>query len=1835
MTKCRNKAIGLWLAAALWLLLPVVALAAPWNGTADTGWYAEGKTEFEITTPEQLAGISKLVEEGVTDFAGVTVKIGADMDLGGVKGANGKWGGRQWRPICPGYGNEFTGVLDGDGHKIYNLYQNANGEQPEGQGSCYGLFGMLCGEIRDLTIESGYISAGYTLDKNGGTTLERCDAGAFAGYAKGGAVLRGCTNNIEVKGLQNTGGIVGRVSGATLIACQNNGSIAAEELYSGGLVGDLDGSNERSFIYACANTGAVSGGSCVGGLCGVLVSSSVTDCYSTGSVTATEAKACAGGLIGAADEAAGRTLYSGRLSSIVANCYAAGDVKAPAADGKTVGLFCGSDVMLGGAAMAVSGGKTPAIGIQLDKDDNVIETTAKVEVTNKAALQSFFKSLGNNFAEGGSQNGGLPVLLWQKGQAVSAEPEVIKPIDIIDITSTSCTVVFDVLPRYTNIELNDNFVLKATMQPQGELVGLETSLAWVRYNGRAAVGVKCNFLPLGAGRNVTFLASYKGSEECARSQTMADSGNWQDHYASAFAGGSGTAADPYQIATPEQLAYLAHLENVLFDNSYASHITQIRGSKYYWAELTADLDMSRYEWQGSPFFGHLDGKNHTISGLHGNALFSKINGMSIIDKEAEGEQTYRGSAVINLNFVDCTAQTGGVISANLSGGSLINCHIKNCTVDASKSTERFANYAGGLVGYLSCDSNLGWVQITGCSVTDCTLGNEDTSYAGGLVAYFNNGNGSGGSLRIKDCSVSADFNGSYIGGLIGNIYYIKGLAVENCTVDMRSADTPSYVGGIAGYVETGGSKYIGADGIEIKNCVISGSVPGAKNPDDADPIMPKFQILFDAGTAKSAGNYITESFDLAGVKAAEHPEINVKTLSAAKLADKGFWQGIGYDFADNAVWQFDAAAVKPSLRAGRYCRAGFLFVQQPQNTTLYVNRPAYMAVKTVGGLCGYTYQWQKLDKSGWTSIKGANANIIELKYADKYAGGTKFRCLVRDVNGVETASATASLSVVHRNVDIKLARDILAWQMMADGSLDKTGEAFALMSAGKDPKKLQYNAAGSSIENMLDCYPLGLDPADYTYTEGLLSQNKNFFAYIEDGQNAEKGNILSGSTNTVDAFLAMEMYFHGKDWGFGGGEDKKGRGGALDYLFGEVTQEENGPLFYTLNKMYEALGYSANGKFVQLLARIKDDPVYGAKAQELLPQILGSMITYYNNCESGAEGYKPVEYVDSMAEFVSALSAGSGAVNDKALAAQYRSLAARIINDKILTSQAVGGGYSSDIGNHDLKASANTTVAVLQALADYVSGSSALADYSYDIPGEIAVKAELDRISFPISLSGDLNLPTKGVFDTTLSWQSSDPSAISAAGKVTRRAERQEVTLTVTAQKGGASATRVFPLVIRAAGADDRDDVDEALAAAMEQLARYEEVINSIELPKSSVKGVAFNWQTSDDTVIAADGTVKRPAAGQEDKKVTLTLTAAKGGASATVTKELLVYAASDLSNQEGKLRETYLINRTGYMAARATDGYWDAWAAYAVLGDYIADPANGFDNKLPMPQSDWYGTQYGAMLLGICAIGENPYNYKDMNWVELANSNYGGPWAASLYSALGMEAAGADPTVYKSYNPETAGISASGMTQSMGMGIDIAGWAAVELANHLGTERTDAYCDYFVKTLRDTKGMDKDGNFAKCNYISTGCGVMGLAALSWAGVEEADPLGDQWKNSKTGLGPIDALYDTIYGGKAISGYGGQICVSLGDLYSTKYLGGKPTWLSVGVSRDKLNKQIALAEDIIADGGKYTPESLSKVEQALQVVKALPEARLAAHIPDWGKEYYDLYDAVRFAELQK
>lgn len=81
---------------------------------------------------------------------------------------------------------------------------------------------------------------------------------------------------------------------------------------------------------------------------------------------------------------------------------------------------------------------------------------------------------------------------------------------------------------------------------------------------------------------------------------------------SIFDGGSGSASSPYEIKTHEQLSALA--KSVNQGNGYAG----------YYIKLTADIDLSQYEWTpigrlDNLFNGSFDGDNKKITGMNINA----------------------------------------------------------------------------------------------------------------------------------------------------------------------------------------------------------------------------------------------------------------------------------------------------------------------------------------------------------------------------------------------------------------------------------------------------------------------------------------------------------------------------------------------------------------------------------------------------------------------------------------------------------------------------------------------------------------------------------------------------------------------------------------------------------------------------------------------------------------------------------------------------------------------------------------------------------------------------------------------------------------------------------------------------------------------------------------------------------------------------------------------------------------------------------------------------------------------------------------------------------------
>ena len=386
---------------------------------------------------------------------------------------------------------------------------------------------------------------------------------------------------------------------------------------------------------------------------------------------------------------------------------------------------------------------------------------------------------------------------------------------------------------------------------------------------------------------------------------------------------------------------------------------------------------------------------------------------------------------------------------------------------------------------------------------------------------------------------------------------------------------------------------------------------------------------------------------------------------------------------------------------------------------------------------------------------------------------------------------------------------------------------------------------------------------------------------------------------------------------------------------------------------------------------------------------------------------------------------------------------------------------------------------------------------------------------------------------------------------------------------------------------------------------------------------MTLTWTSSDEAVLAPDGKVTQPESGS----VTITLTATATMGDVTKTREftVLVYAKTT-----DKLQLSYEACRAKWLSTKEASGYWNVFAAYASLGDYIQDPANGYNFDLGKAESSWTGTHYGAQVLAIVQMGENPYNFRGENWVKLLEKNYGGPWSGGVYSELGMVAAGAG-SKYGFTASARSGLSQISPS-AMSSGIDIAGWAATIVASHAGEPGVDDAVKTYVDYLKNM-GIAGDGNFTGCNYISTACAVMGFAGLYHAGYADCDITAAPWINAITGKTMVDAVYDNNWAGKeTISGYDTQAAVAICDFYNAKYNNLGNSWFECRVTKARLDKQIAKANEILANKALYTADSVKAIEDAMEVVKGISEERLNAKFADYGEEYYTLYDAVRYAK---
>lgn len=345
---------------------------------------------------------------------------------------------------------------------------------------------------------------------------------------------------------------------------------------------------------------------------------------------------------------------------------------------------------------------------------------------------------------------------------------------------------------------------------------------------------------------------------CIPMRTSAAAGeNWITYAAENYAGGTGTADDPYQIATPEQLAKLAADTN----SAVGGRVPE--GTDYF--RLTADIDLSGKLWTPigahmggnsmAAFYGHFDGNGKVISNMtvdmRGRAV-SEITPSGLFGAIVANHTDYTvqnltisGAKVYAFETKDASlddyVNSAGVLAAYIAaGGGGNGCPIiKNCKV--SDSLVNGIEKVGGLFG------NVSYAQISDCSISDTEV--TGNGWTGGFVGY-------GFLCEINNGSVeNGTVNGTWsTGGFAG---VISGGTVENCTVSGEVAATDWRCGGFVGYMEQFDN------GLAMKNCSTTATVKSNINF-DGEPRVGGFAGEINSATeisdCKALGE-VVESYD--------------------------------------------------------------------------------------------------------------------------------------------------------------------------------------------------------------------------------------------------------------------------------------------------------------------------------------------------------------------------------------------------------------------------------------------------------------------------------------------------------------------------------------------------------------------------------------------------------------------------------------------------------------------------------------------------------------------------------------------------------------------------------------------------------------------------------------------------------------------------------------------------------------------------------------------------------------------------------------------------------------
>jgi len=441
-----KKYVGTVMTAIVLLMMSFTAKAQTiWDGTADVSWYSSSKTEFTITTAEQLAGLAQLVNNR-TDaqwyeraMSGKTFTLGNDILLNDTTGWR-NWAdnapARHWTPIGSITNRSttyFNGTFDGAGFVVAGIYGGNGDANISG-----GLFQYVdtAGVIKNLGVTALHVinsiypyRSGGLVGNNSGTIIN--------------SYVTGVTLMVSIAG--RAGGLVGDNSGTIINSYVTDVTMKIVPIipmgegnhprYVGGFVVDNTGTITNS--YAAGDITATRGITATGDVirsyvAGFVVNNSgpITNCYVTGNITGDGIAGLVHGNSGPITNSYATGNFTGTIGAagLVVQNYNNGTITNSYAAGNLTGTRSAGLVLTNNGTISNSYYNSETAGVGVEGDYETPRTTAQMKQQSTYTDWNFSSVWGID----ASINNGYPYL-----RTIGTSVSVLSPNRTIPSNNTN------------------------------------------------------------------------------------------------------------------------------------------------------------------------------------------------------------------------------------------------------------------------------------------------------------------------------------------------------------------------------------------------------------------------------------------------------------------------------------------------------------------------------------------------------------------------------------------------------------------------------------------------------------------------------------------------------------------------------------------------------------------------------------------------------------------------------------------------------------------------------------------------------------------------------------------------------------------------------------------------------------------------------------------------------------------------------------------------------------------------------------------------------------------------------------------------------------------------------------------------------------------------------------------------------------------------------------------------------------------------------------------------------------------------------------------------------